>query len=236
MKLVADLHIHSVASNHAYSTIKEIAEAASIKGLAMIAITDHGPKMPDGPHYYYFGNLHAIPKTLFGVRVLKGIEANVLDWDGNLDLDVERLGKLDVVAAGFHTYCFPGGTVEDNTQAMINVMAGGLVDIIVHPGNPEFMVEPAAVVRAAGQYGVALEINNSSLGGSRKGSYGNCLEIARHAAREGISVVVGSDAHWAGNVGNFEQALELLLKAGIREEQVLNTSVEKIENFLAGRR
>ena len=57
MRLVADLHIHSVATGHAYCTINEMAQAAADIGLEMIGITDHGPSMPDGPHLYYFGNL-----------------------------------------------------------------------------------------------------------------------------------------------------------------------------------
>lgn len=46
MKFIADTHIHSIASNHAYSTIMENIEAARQKGLVYMAMTEHGPKMP----------------------------------------------------------------------------------------------------------------------------------------------------------------------------------------------
>ena len=53
MQFIADLHIHSIASGHAYSTVNENAKAAADRGLQLIALTDHGPKMPGGPHLYY---------------------------------------------------------------------------------------------------------------------------------------------------------------------------------------
>src|SRR5665647_2512149 len=149
MQFVADLHVHTVASGHAYSTVKEIACAAAEKGLAMIALTDHGPGMPGGAHAYHFSNQIAIPDSLFGVRVLKGIEANVMDRQGKLDLDDLRLGKLDIVAVGLHTVCAPYGTVQENTAMMLAAMQNPFVDVIVHPGNPEYLIDEEAVVKEA---------------------------------------------------------------------------------------
>ena len=114
MQFVADLHVHTVASGHAYSTVKENARAAADKGLAIIALTDHGPGMPGGAHVYHFSNQTAIPPFLFGVRVLKGIEANAMNRFGKLDLDDFRLSKLDIVAVGLHTVCSPYGNLEEN--------------------------------------------------------------------------------------------------------------------------
>lgn len=133
MNLIADMHCHTVASGHAYSTVEEIAREASNKGLEMVAITDHGPSMPGGPHRYYFGNLRALPQEMYGVRILKGVEANIMDYEGNIDLPARYLDMLDVVLAGFHTYCYPNGTIEENTMAMINTIKNPYVDIIVHP-------------------------------------------------------------------------------------------------------
>lgn len=231
-----DLHVHSIASGHAYSTIKEIAKAAAEKGLQAVAITDHGPAMPGGPHGYYFGNLKSVPRELYGVRILRGVEANFLDVQGKLDLAPRFMKHLDLVSAGFHSDCFPpGGSIEVHTRALENAIAGGWVDIIVHPGNPQFRMDAEKVVRAAKEHHVALEINNSSLTGSRKGSLEVCPHIAEVAAEYGILVSLGSDSHWAGTVGELEAALEMVLKAGIKPENILNTSMEKLEEFLAVR-
>lgn len=228
MKFVADLHVHTVASGHAYSTVKEIARVAADKGLAMIALTDHGPGMPGGAHAYHFSNQSAIPDSMFGVRVLKGIEANVMNRQGALDLDEFRLSKLDIVAAGLHTICAPYGTVKENTEMMLAAMQNPFVDVIVHPGNPEYLIDEEAVVKEAARCGVALEVNNSSLTVSRKGSLAHCGNIVCLAREFGAKLIVGSDSHFCETVGCFSVAAELLAKHGISEEQVLNTSVEKV--------
>lgn len=233
MHLEADLHVHTVSSGHAYSTVAEYAACAARKGLKMIAVTDHGPAMPGGPHLYHFGNLNVLPLQYRGVEILRGVEANIVDREGKIDIPRAYLRRLDWVMAGFHTYCFPGGSVAENTEAMINAMKNPHVDAIVHPGNPEFQVEVTAVVEAAREYGVALEINNSSLGGSREGSETNCHKIAQLAAEKGITVIVSSDAHWCEDVGSFARALELVQEAGIKPEQILNASVTRIREYLS---
>ncbi len=199
----------------------------------MAAITDHGPAMPGGPHFYHFGNLRVLPPEIGGVRILKGVEANIINDKGDLDLDRYYLERLDVVLAGFHARCFGSSVREDCTRALLNAMENPLVDIIVHPGNPEFPLDYEAVVRKAAEKGIPLEINNSSFCGSRRGSSANCSNIARMIAAYGGPVVIGSDAHFAEDVGRFDYAVETVIVAGIREEQVLNTSVEKVLNYLS---
>lgn len=235
MHFVADLHIHTLASGHAFSTVLEIARAAADKGLEIIALTDHGPCMPAAPHEYHFSNQVVIPDRLFGVRVLKGIEANVMDRDGRLDLDEGRLARLDIVLAGFHTNCAPYGSVEENTLMMINAMKNPWVDAIVHPGNPEYPIDEEKVARAAAEHGVALEINNSSLTVSRKGSLPHCDNIARLAKEHGCKIMVGSDSHFALNVGDFGAAEELIARNGIPPERILNTSAAMIMEHLERR-
>ena len=228
MQFVADLHVHTMASGHAYSTVAEIARVAADKELALIALTDHGPAMPGGPHAYHFSNQTAIPNVLFGVRVLKGIEANVMDRRGRLDLDEFRLSKLDIVAIGLHTVCSPYGNKKENTTMMVEAMQNPFVDIVVHPGNPEYLVDEETIVKAAVQYNVALEVNNSSLTVSRKGSLPHCDQIVSLAKAYGAKLIVGSDSHYCETVGEFSVAAALLDKHGILPEQVLNTSLEKI--------
>lgn len=236
MRLVADLHTHSVASGHAYNTIDEMARAARDAGLEMIAITDHGPNIPGGPHRYYFGNLRVVPATIAGVEVLKGVEANIISPAGELDLPDRALKKLEFVLAGFHVGTgYDGGTVEENTRAMISAMENPYVDAIAHPGNPAFQVDIEEVVRAAKRLGKLLEINNSSLTIVRLDSRDNCFRFAELAAAHGATVVIGSDAHHASRVGVFDAAIELVQRAGLTEDLVLNTSVGRIMDFLRSR-
>ncbi len=236
MRLVADLHTHSIASGHAYNTIDEMARAARDAGLEMVAITDHGPNIPGGPHRYYFGNLRVVPATIAGVEVLKGVEANITSPSGDLDLPERVLKKLEFVLAGFHAGTgYDGGTVEENTRAMIGAMQNPYVDAIAHPGNPAFQVDMEKVVRSAKDLGKLLEINNSSLTVARLDSADNCFRFAELAARHGARVVIGSDAHHASRVGVFDAAMELAERAGLTDDLVLNTDVGRILAFLRSR-
>ncbi len=236
MKLVADFHVHTIASGHAYSTLLENARAASQRGLQLIAITDHGPAMPGGPHPFHFSNLRSLPETIFGVRVLRGAEVNIIDADGNIDLRDRYLKHLDIVLAGFHRDCIQPGSVEENTGVMIRTMASGLVDIIVHPGNPVFPIDPRQVAKAAFAHNVLLEINNVSLGGViRRGSKDNCLALASNIALLGGKVCFGSDSHFCSSVGELTGAARLAAQAGLRPDQVVNTSLEAIDRFLISR-
>ncbi|WP_350344190.1 phosphatase [Proteinivorax tanatarense] len=235
MKIKADLHTHTISSGHAYSTLMEIVKAASDKGLEMVAITDHGPAMPGGPHPYHFGNMRVVPREMFGVEVLRGVECNIIDEQGNVDL-IKRFRKhLDIVIGGFHTDCFNGGDLAYNTEVAINAMEKGSFDIMVHPGNPDFPIDSDKIVMAAKENNILIEINNSSLknDGSRKGSFDNCYSIAKAIVKHDWKVSLGSDSHIFADVGVFSKALKLISDAGIKEEQIINTDVNKVKEFLA---
>lgn len=233
MDIIADLHTHTLASGHAYSTVNELANAAAEKGLRALALTDHGPAMPGGPHRYHFYAMRFIPRTIAGVRILRGVEANILNLEGGLDLEEAVFPDLDFIMAGLHDGTgFTGRGAEQNTRAVLAAMERPRVNCISHPGNPLFPLDYRVVVQGAVRTGTALEINNSSLGVSRKGSSSNCLEIARLCADFDAKILIGSDAHIAQGVGTFDDALKLVEKAGIAEEQVVNSSWERLREFL----
>ncbi len=235
-KITVDLHVHTVASGHAYSTIEEIATYASGKGLEAVAIADHGPALPGAAHLFHFWNLRVVPRRIAGVWILRSAEANVVDGEGKLDLDDELLKRLDVVQAGLHPLCgYAGDTVEENTRALLGVIRHPLTDIIVHPGNPSYPIDVEKVVEAAKEYGKALEINNSSFVYTRLGSRENCLAIARKVREAGGLIAVGSDAHFSWFAGEFSQAVEIIAEAGIAEDNIVNLNLERLLDFLAGR-
>ncbi len=213
-----------------------MAKAAAEWGLQMLGITDHGPAMPGGPHRYYFGNLRVLPRELYGVEILRGVEANILDVRGRLDLPEYYLRNLDLVLAGMHFVCYPGASRQENTAAVLAVMDNPYVDGIVHPGNPEYELDHEAIVQKAVTKNIVIEVNNNSLRGkTRKGSETNCCEIVALVKKWGGTILVSSDAHFCHEVGSFEKSLELLVREGLGEEYVLNTSREKVVSFLAGR-
>ncbi|HUX79124.1 MAG TPA: PHP domain-containing protein, partial [Alphaproteobacteria bacterium] len=122
MDIKVDLHTHTVASGHAYSTLSENALAASRKGIKLLGMTDHAPSMPGAPHLYLFGNMAILPEELYGVRILPGVEANITNYEGKLDIPIEYLSRMKIVLVGLHVICYPGGTSEQNTKAYIKAM------------------------------------------------------------------------------------------------------------------
>ncbi len=88
-KVIADLHTHTIACSHAQSTIMEIMALAPKHGMKAVAITDHGPALSDGVHRWHFGQTTLFPRVINGVYMLRGIEANIQNPNGALDLDEE---------------------------------------------------------------------------------------------------------------------------------------------------
>ncbi|MFQ5574615.1 MAG: PHP domain-containing protein, partial [Terriglobia bacterium] len=223
MKLEADLHVHTVASGHAFSTVDEIVKVARTKGLSAVALTDHGPALPGGAHAYHFWNQRVLPSEVDGVRLLKGAEANILSARGDIDLEQDVLETLDLVMVAFHFDCgYEGADVQTNTEALVRALASPFVDGVAHPGNPRFPVDPRGLVEGAREHGVFIELNNSSFtdSTSRKGSYQYDLEIMKLANQEGIDIIISSDAHLASQVGDFEEAIRVASEAGIAEERI----------------
>lgn len=239
MRLTADLHVHTVASGHAFSTIMEVAREAASKGLEVVGLTDHGPALPAGAHPFHFWNLRVVPEELEGVRLLRGIEANIINDEGEFDLDRELLKSLDLVLATFHNHCgYEPGDRDKNTAVLLKAVASPYIDILAHPGSDYFPLHLDEVVEAAKRYGVAVELNNSSLldTTSRPGAYERDLELAHLAADLGLQIVISSDAHIATDVGKFEAAVELVAETGITPDQIINTSARRVMDFLKERR
>lgn len=238
MKYVLDVHVHTVSSGHAYSTLMDYVREAKLKQLELIGISDHGPEMPGAAHIFHIGNQRVIPKVVEGIRVLKGVEANIMDTKGNIDIHDRYLQELDYVIASIHDAIVTPGTVLENTKMMIETMKNQpLVDIIGHAGNPRVPIDLKEFVMAAGDYNKIIEINNSSFtSNSRSGSTERCAEIARYAKEFGVKVIAGSDSHFHTALGVLDTAQEMIENAGILDDYVMNTSAEKLIADLRARR
>lgn len=233
MKFVLDTHTHTIASGHAYSTIHDYIAEAKKKGLEMVAFTDHGPAMPGGPNIFHIANQRIIPREIDGVEVLRGVEANIIDFDGNIDIPEPYLKRLDLVLASLHDVCINPGTKAENTRAFLKVMDNKYVDIVAHPGNPRFPIDIDEFVLKAKEKNKIIEINNSTFTNpGRSGSKDNCIMIARKAKEHGVFVVIGSDAHISFDVGNFDKSSEVFELVEMPEELIMNTSKEKLKNYL----
>lgn len=233
MKIRFDCHTHTIASGHAYSTLEENIKAAGTAGLNGLAVTDHGPAMPGGPHDIYFMNLRSLPTEHLGVKLLRGIEANIIDYEGHLDLPEYPLKNLDFCIASFHEICIAPKNEQTHTQGWLNVIKNKYVDLLGHPGRGRFPFDIRTVVQACGQYNKAIEINNHTL--NRENDRETCREIAIVCKELQVPVMVNSDAHFTHSVGEFSRSVNLLEEIDFPEELIANRSLESMREFLIKR-
>jgi len=214
----------------------EYAAEAARKGLELVTITDHGPRMPGGPHLWHFHNLRILPRFWGKVELWRGVEANILDREGTLDLVDEDLEALDLVVASFHTPFFPNPeTKADLTRAALKVLAHPLVTLLGHPDDDRFPLDYDELARAAAATGTWLEVNNSSLlpGGHRKGARENYRRMLEACVKHGTRVVLNSDAHVHWDVGRCDASGALLKEIGFPESLVANTSATRLKAWAA---
>ncbi|GAL32372.1 putative histidinol phosphatase and related hydrolases of the PHP family [Vibrio maritimus] len=234
MKFVVDTHTHTYASGHAYSTITENAQAAKANGLEILCTTDHAESMPGAPHFWFFSNQRVIPRFLSGVAIIRGIEANILNTQGEIDVNPTSYKALDWIIGSFHEPVFKPASKEEHTEALINVIKSGNIDALGHLGNPNFDFDFEAVAKCAAEHHVAIEINNSTLRGhSRVGSVDRCYQIARAVKTAGGYITTGSDSHFYDTIGEFELTNKLLTEVEMPVEKIITASSRQFLDFLA---
>lgn len=232
MKIIADMHCHTIGSSHAYSTIMENINYAKKSGLYAIAITDHSGFMPEPPAKWFFKNLKIIPKIIDGIRVLRGIEANVLNVSGDLDIPDEIEKPFNWVIASIHSHVYDGNNAQDCTQTWLNVAKNPYVNVIGHSGLPEYKYDYEKVIPEFGKNGKLVEINNHCFT-QRPRAIPNLKEIARVCKKHEVKVVVNSDAHFCTQIGVFNEALKLLHEVNFPEELVVNSNQERLNKYLS---
>lgn len=228
---IIDTHTHTIASGHAYNTILEMAKAASDKGLKILGITDHSKAMPDASGDFYFMNLKAMDREAYGVELLLGVELNIIDFNGKVDLPSRYIKEMDIVIASLHTPCIQPGTLEENTNAIIKCCENPLIHIIGHPDDGSYELDMERMVKSAKETGTILELNNNSIV-FRKNARENDKKMLLLCKQENVPIVIGSDAHAVGKVGENANAMELIEEVEFPKELVLNYYPEKLKEYL----
>lgn len=231
--LSLDIHTHTLASGHAYGTIREMAFAAKEKGLSLLGISEHGPGIPGTCDPIYFWNLSVIPRKLYGVEILHGCEINVLNG-GQLSLEQKYIDRLDYAIVGIHRQCYENVGIAQNTENLTSCMKNEKVFFVSHPDDDNTPLDYEKLVMAAKQYHVALEVNNSSL--LKKNKRLNCVENYKKmltlCSQYRVPIIINSDAHDPSYVGEFSEACKLIKELNFDEELILNTSIEKFKAFI----
>jgi len=240
MILTADYHTHTPYS-HGKNTVLENAMAAKKLNLKQIAITDHGF------NHLLFGlkrnkllDLRAEiveAEKLTGVKVLMGMESNLISLDGSTDMKESDLKNFDIYLFGIHEVLKyklfsdfynimlknywayklgkkPSQKVIDNTtKAYINAIKNNPVDILTHI-NYKCCCDLKEVARACADYGTYIELNTKKRHVSP--------EEVELMASTGVRFVIDSDAHSADRVGDTKIAEELLRDCNLPLDRIDN--------------
>lgn len=240
MKITADYHTHTIYS-HGKGTIRDNVEEAIRKGLKEIAICDHGPG-----HYLYGvkkeklykmrEEIDKLNEEYKDIKILLGLEANIIGYDGEIDVDDDIIEILDILQLGFHYGVlftslfdfvfmniistmskilpfFRQTIINRNTNAMVKAIKRYPVDIITHPSD-KVSLDIKKLAEAAYKNNVALEINAKHKQLS--------VENIKIALDSKVKFCLGSDAHKAEDVGEVEKAIERANMAEVPDHRIIN--------------
>lgn len=234
MKIELDVHTHTIASGHAYSSLQEMVASASAMGLKLLGITEHGPAVEGTCSPIYFKNMRVIPRTINNVRLLLGAEINILNCEGQLDMDEQMMNCLDLCIAGIHNSYYKQGNREENTDGLLKVIRNPYIHIISHPGDGTADLNFEPLVLAAKEQHTLLEINNSSLNPVREKKHArqNNIEILSLCKHYDVPVILGSDAHISYDIANYEFIHPLLAETEFPMSLIINQSVDSFKKYL----
>lgn len=234
MKAIMDLHTHTIACGHAYSTLAENIEQAQQIGLQFLGLSEHCPAMPGATIEYFFSNYRCVPRQYGDLRLLCGGEANISDDEGGIDLTERELPWMDYVIASMHFQCLKPGSSAYNTRAAVKAMQNPYIKILGHPDDARYPLDYEELVRAAVGEQVVLEVNNSSLHPQsfRKNARENLMVMLEKCEKYRAPIIMGTDSHIRYSIGNFEIAAALLESVGFPEELVLNYDPENMKRVV----
>ena len=227
------LHCHTTYSDGSNS-VEQLALACRDAGYGWIGITDHSQAAA------YAGGLRSddlarqsdeideVNRRVEGIRVLKGVEADILQ-DGRIDFEESILATLDFVIASVHSRFNMGE--QEMTARLLAAMDNPYLTIIGHPtgrlllSRDPYGLDLDAVIEKAAATGVALEINADP----------HRLDLDWRAVRRtrdhGVRLSIGADAHSIAGIKNVEFGVAVARKGWLGPEDVLNA--RPVESFLA---
>ena len=230
--LKGDLQVHSNWTD-GVNTIREMAEEAKKLGLEYIVISDHSKSLAmtgglDEKMLLKQGKeIDAINEQISGIRILKGVELNILK-DGSLDISDETLEELDVVSAGIHSQFKQSR--EEMTSRVLKAIENPNLDILCHPTTREIQkrdpvpLDMDKIIEAAKDNGTILDID----------SYPDRLDLKdeyiRKAVEVGAKLGISSDAHSKPHLHYLELGIAQARRGWATAKDIVNT--RKIDEFL----
>ena len=220
-----DVHMHTVETD-GRNTIEEMAEAARERGYQYIAITDHSKNLAfangltDERALIHIERIRAVEKKLKGLRILAGVEVDIL-VDGALDLSDSALAQMDIVIASVHSHF--NQDRDTMTERLLKAVSNPNVSVLGHPTGRQLLRRDAypfdmdAVLKTAAKNKVAMELN----------AYPDRLDLCdvhlRMAKQHGVKVVINTDSHHTSHLDKIRYGITQARRAWLTKDDVLNT-------------
>lgn len=233
LQIEVDTHTHTIASGHAFSTLDENCRSGAAHKLQGLCMTDHGPNIPGTMPYFAPCSFPALPSSLYGVQIIPGLEFNIIDKNGTVDIAAPHiLRNIRFGIASMHDITMPLCTKIEHTDAYIAALQHPHIDILGHPGNAHFEHDPLPIVLEAKRLNKMIEINNSSFT-ARAGSDHNCNAFAHLCKQHDVKICVASDAHHACRVGVVPKAMQMLEEISFPPELICNLKAQRFYAHMA---
>jgi DNA polymerase (family 10) len=228
--LQGDVHMHTVETD-GRNTIEEMAQAARAHGYKYMAITDHSKNLAfangldDKRAVEHIKRIRAANDNaqMEGIKIFAGIEVDILA-DGTLDLSDSVLEQMDIVIASVHSHF--NQSAAEMTERLLKTIENPNTSLIGHPTGrlllrrEAFAVDMDAVLKAAAQRKVAMELN----------SYPDRLDLCdRHlrlAKQHGVKIVINTDSHHTSHLDKIRYGVLQARRAWLTKHDVLNTLSE----------
>lgn len=240
-RMTYDIHTHTTFS-HGTGSIEDNVKSAIAKGLSTIGIADHGPG-----HLFYGVKRRNFPvmkkeierlaKLYPKINIVLGVEANIINPSGRLDLKEKEEKHLDYILAGYHYGIFGEKPLlglklqlanlasrklkmfswkklrARNTELVIKAINENNIKVLTHPGD-KGPFDLQAIARACKEKATMMEISTWHLAPT--------VEELRDLANSGVKFIISSDAHSPERVGTFVPGLKRALEAGIDPADIDN--------------
>ena len=226
-----DLHIHSIASGHALNTVNEIISYAEEQGMSHIAITDHGSSMEGAPYEGYFevSGMMCVKKKM---KIYMGVEANILDIGGTIDINEPYLSMQQIISAGLHEKTpYKGKSLFEHTEALLSLMEKKKVQIITHPWREQFPVDIDVVAKMAMKQGILLELNDRIFRCPTVPLMKAYRKMIDTIKKENGFLIIGSDSHIRENIGNDSHIMAIKDELGLISEIIINNYPDMLEEM-----
>ena len=221
----SDLHMHTTWSDGGYS-IREMVEAARLKGYSHIVITDHSDylKVANGLSAErlraQIAEIRALNSEYQDIEVFCGTEMDILP-DATLDFDDELLAELDFVIAAIHSsFSQSQGQIMERLHT---AMKNPHVNMIAHPtgriiGQREgYNPDVSQLIKWAKEYDKILELNANPYRLDLK------VEYLVEAQEAGVNIAINTDAHAIDQLNFMETGVNHAKKAWLKKATIVNT-------------